>query len=92
LPAVRCNRWFCAASIHDYRRWLGVVLTALLAIFGWAVGSAIPIFGTFGDHEQIEPPLLLIIVFASGFGLLIGALFGDIQVLALRRSALHSYW
>jgi hypothetical protein len=72
------------------RAW--VILTSLLAIFGWAVGSAIPIFGTFGAQDQIEPPLLLIVAFASIFGLLIGGLFGGVQALALRQSAHCSYW
>jgi MFS family permease len=70
--------------------WVG--LTALLAIFGWAVGSAIPIFGSFSDQDQSEPPLLLTLAFASLFGLIVGALFGGIQALALSRAAHNSHW
>lgn len=69
-----------------------VVLTTLLAIFGWATGSAIPIFGTFDGQERVEPPLQLVIGFASFFGLLIGALFGGVQMIAFRRAAFHSHW
>lgn len=69
-----------------------VVLTVLLAIFGWAVGSAIPIFGGSGNGELPEPPLPLMLSFAALFGLLVGALFGGVQAFALRRAARHSGW
>jgi hypothetical protein len=34
----------------------------------------------------------VILGFASVFGLLVGALFGAVQALALRRAALHPHW
>ena len=69
-----------------------IALTALLAIGGWAAGSAIPIFGGPGGEEPAEPSLFLSIVLAAGFGLAAGALFGAVQAAALRRAASASYW
>jgi hypothetical protein len=87
LQAIVLRRIYPRLSLPAW-----VILTALLAIFGWAVGSAIPIFGTVGDREQVEPPLLLIVAFASLLGLLVGGLFGGVQALELRKAALRSYW
>jgi hypothetical protein len=87
LQAVVLRRIYPRLSLPHW-----VALTVSLAIFGWAVGSAIPMFLTFGDAEPIEPPVSMILGFASAFGLLVGALFGAVQAFALWRAAHHSHW
>lgn len=87
--------WFSSGASPHYPRlsvasWL--VLTVSLAVFGWAVGSAIPIFGTFSEQEQVVPSPQLIIAFPLLFGIVVGAFFGSVQALELRRAALRSYW
>jgi hypothetical protein len=87
LQAAFLRRLYPRLSLLRWIAW-----TALLAVFGWAAGSAIPIFGTFEGQESAEPSLVLVIVFSSGFGLLVGALFGGAQALAFRSAAHRSYW
>lgn len=87
LQALVLRRVYPRLSLQAW-----VLLTASLAIFGWAVGSAIPMFAASGKNQPAEPPLTLILAFASGFGLVIGALFGGVQALALRRAAYRSHW
>jgi hypothetical protein len=87
LQAVVLRRIYPHLSLPHW-----VVLTVSLAIFGWAVGSAIPMFGAFSDSEPVEPPMNLLLGFASIFGLLVGALFGAVQALALRQAARRSHW
>jgi hypothetical protein len=87
LQAVILRRLYPRLPIF---RW--VTLTALLAVSGWAAGSAIPIFGAFEGHNSVEPSLGLVVAFSGGFGLVVGGLFGGAQALALRQAAHRSYW
>lgn len=76
----------------DLKRW--VLATVAVGAVGWAIGSFIPLFmfpeGPTGDG--VDPPLSQLALFAAGFGLVAGAMFGIGQMLAFppetpRRSA-----
>lgn len=72
--------------------WIGI--TVLVAALGWAFGMAIPLFWTgdppAGAVPPPEPSALATYLMASGFGLLIGAVFGLFQWLVLRGYAQRS--
>jgi hypothetical protein len=63
-------------------RW--TTATCLVAMVGWAAGSSFSIFATGeGGVGAFEPGVGETILMAGGFGLLVGALFGGVQTLAL---------
>lgn len=73
-------------------RW--VALTALVAVFGWAVGSAFPIFGQppVTGAEPFDPPLGWTLLASGAMGVAVGAVFGAAQAIALRRAATGAGW
>jgi hypothetical protein len=63
-------------------RWTAA--TCAVAVVGWAAGSSFSIFATGpGGGDGFDPGVGLTILMAAGFGLLVGALFGGVQTLAL---------
>lgn len=63
-------------------RW--TTATCAVAVVGWAVGSSFSIFATGdGGADGFDPGVGQTILLASGFGLLVGAVFGGVQALAL---------
>lgn len=64
-------------------RWTSA--TCAVATVGWAVGSSFSIFATGdGGAGGFDPGVGQTILMASAFGLLVGAVFGGVQALALR--------
>lgn len=88
LQAVVLRRIYPGLAVS---KWVG--LTVVLAVFGWAVGSAFPIFGEFSTttSEHYDPPLGLTLMMSALMGLLLGAVFGAVQMLAFRNVATRSY-
>lgn len=72
-----------------------MVATAGVAVAGWAIGSAIPLFlgveAASSGETLAEPPLAQVLLFAALFGVLAGALFGAAQAFVLARAA-HKVW
>ena len=72
-----------------------VMRTMIVAVAGWAVGSAIPLFFPFeaapGDASG-DPPLALLVAGAALFGALAGALFGFMQRAAFTGTRLRTHW
>jgi hypothetical protein len=64
-------------------RW--TMATCAVAVVGWALGSSFSIFapGDGGTAGGFDPGVGATILMASGFGVLVGALFGGVQTLAL---------
>ncbi|MFZ2102185.1 MAG: hypothetical protein WAU86_16645 [Oricola sp.] len=97
---------FVLASLQSrgIRRFFGIThdratlisRTALAAVIGWAAGAFIPIFIPFGPPDPVianaDPPPLATIVFAGGFGVVAGALFGWLQSSAFAGKALRREW
>jgi hypothetical protein len=73
---------------------LWVMLTMLLAVLGWAAGSAVPIFVTAdpGQAAAPEPALALTLLAGAAMGLALGALFGAVQAIAFRHAATRTGW
>lgn len=70
LPELSIVRWMTA--------------TSAVAVLGWAIGSSFSIFAIGdGGGGGFDPSVQQTIAMAAGFGLLVGALFGGVQVLAL---------
>ncbi|MDR6627099.1 hypothetical protein [Caulobacter segnis] len=71
LPGLSIVRWTTA--------------TCVVAVVGWAVGSSFSIFaaGDGGTAGGFDPGVGATFLMASGFGVLVGALFGGVQTLAL---------
>lgn len=70
LPDISIVRWTTA--------------TCVVATIGWAVGSSFSIFApNAGGADGFDPTISQTVVMAAGFGLLVGALFGGVQTLAL---------
>ncbi len=68
----------------DLKRW--VLATVAVGAVGWGVGTFIPLFmlpdGPAGDG--MDPPLSQLALFAAGFGIAAGVMFGVGQMLAFR--------
>lgn len=64
-------------------RW--ITATCAVAVVGWAAGSSFSIFaaGDGGTVGGFDPGVGQTILMAAGFGVLVGALFGGVQTLAL---------
>jgi hypothetical protein len=75
------------------RGW--VVATTALAVIGWLLGSA-PSILIAADPASVSPPfepsLGMTALFATGFGLILGALFGAAQWLVFRLAAHGAAW
>ncbi|MCW3848985.1 hypothetical protein OF829_17235 [Sphingomonas sp. LB-2] len=85
------------ALAHFYPRlsrsaWVGA--TVSLALFGWAVGSSFSVFaaGPASAAPAADPGMLVTLGMAAAFGLGVGALFGAVQALVLRRAARRASW
>lgn len=88
LQGLMLRRFYPALPLKTWIGW-----TAAVAVLGWAMGSAMPIFGG-GPAEAggAEPPFWLLVGFGVLFGAVVGALFGGAQVLALRKAVTGVGW
>ena len=66
--------------------------TVALAVLGWAIGSSFAIFASAEGSAPPDPGLVPTMAMASGFGLAVGALFGLVQTMPLRRAAQPGMW
>lgn len=81
LPRLRARVW--------------VATTAAIAMLGWIAGMSFALFGSFdlfgsgaaSAAPMPEPPLAIVLLYAAGFGLTAGIVFGLGQWLVLRRHA-----
>jgi hypothetical protein len=72
---------------------LWINLTIVLAVIGWGVGAAIPTFVAPALAPAFaEPALGPTLAFAALFGMAVGAAFGAVQMIALRRGASRAFW
>lgn len=73
-------------------RW--ILYTSILAVAGWAIGSAIPIFGEFSDTatEPYDPPVVPLAMASAAMGAGLGVMFGFVQRFALRAAATDTHW
>lgn len=76
----------------NLKHW--IVATAGLAIAGWGTGSSFAIFSpaAASSAAPFDPGPLTTILLAAGFGLVVGALFGLVQALPLRKAATNALW
>lgn len=73
------------------RKW--IALTVGLAVLGWAVGSGIPLFANFSgpQPEPLDPPLGWTLLASGLMGLLLGTLFGAVQMIAFQEAAENTH-
>jgi hypothetical protein len=75
--------------VPGLRARIWVATTAIVAMLGWVAGMAVPLFflGDAASPPMPEPSAAMELLYAAGFGMAAGLLFGGGQWLALRRHA-----
>ena len=75
-----------------YNKWVG--FTILVAMIGWFIGTVSSLFliqiEEIPDTALVESTIYQTLLYATGLGLLLGALFGYFQWLVFRQYALHT--
>jgi hypothetical protein len=85
---VMLRRFFTGLHLGPW-----ILMTVLIAVFGWAAGSAVSIFGNVdANAPAVEPRFWSVLPFTIFFGLFAGALFGLAQSVVLKRAAEESHW
>lgn len=78
----------------DLASW--ITATCAIAVFGWLIGSAIPMSieaqAASTQQPAFDPPPLQTALFAAVFGTLVGIIFGTAQWLVLRTAAVSAHW
>lgn len=76
-----------------YNKWVG--FTILVAMIGWFIGTVSSLFliqvEEIPDEFLIEPTIYQTLLYATGLGALLGAMFGYFQWLVFRQYALHTF-
>ena len=76
-----------------YSKWVG--FTILVAMIGWLIGTIASLFlieiEQIPDEALVEPTITQTILYATGLGLLLGAMFGYFQWLVFRQYALKTF-
>lgn len=74
------------------KRW--IIYTTSLAVAGWAIGSAFPIFSeqSATPSEAFDPPLALLALASAAMGTVLGTLFGLVQRQELKHVAKDTRW
>lgn len=78
-------RWFIPDI--SMKRW--ILATVLVGLLGWGIGTFFPLFlapEASSTGSVYEPSLFIIALFASVFGLLVGAVFGGVQSMAFPKN------
>ncbi|NYD42752.1 nitroreductase/quinone reductase family protein [Nocardioides panaciterrulae] len=81
--------WPLGRWLPAFRRGRYVLATVLVAGIGWA-GASAPAVLT-GEGGGTGPPFSLVLPGAAGLGLLMGALLGSVQAIALRGATSHPW-
>ncbi len=81
--------WPLGRWLPSLRRGRYVLATVLVAGLGWAAASAPAALS--GDEGGSSPSLALVLPGAAGLGLVMGAVLGAVQALALRGAVAHPW-